>query len=224
MPDREGWRRALRDGETKALVALVLAYCTELESLEASPGILFATDLDGSDNWLLRMFRHSLGVRSLPTMPATSLRKLRCIKIPAEQWSDDQDSASPESMSWWRSPETKASMLQGRKMRSEDWGRNAPQWKQAGEGENLDLALLLFYLPALEELSLPLPFSKKEVDFHSVLGGPRRRDCGRSTSRFETKAPSVGTTSPVPPQSPTCDGGARAKGSDVAISVWALQA
>ncbi|KAK7996337.1 hypothetical protein PG991_015804 [Apiospora marii] len=73
-------------------------------------------------------------------------------------------------MSWWRSPEAKAKWLRGRTTSSDDWGRNTPQWKQAGEGENLDLALLLFYLPALEELSLPLPFSKKECDLQHALG------------------------------------------------------
>ncbi|KAK7935181.1 hypothetical protein PG985_000676 [Apiospora marii] len=84
MPDREDWRRALQDGETKALVALVLAYCAELESLEASPEILFATAPGGSDNWILRMFRHLLGVHSQPAT-STNLRKLRHINIPTEQ-------------------------------------------------------------------------------------------------------------------------------------------
>ncbi|KAK7953372.1 hypothetical protein PG988_014066 [Apiospora saccharicola] len=61
-------------------------------------------------------------------------------------------------------------MIRGRTTRSEDWGRNTPQWKIANEGGNLDLALLLFYLPALEDLSLPLPFSNKEREFHRALG------------------------------------------------------
>ncbi|KAK8034987.1 hypothetical protein PG993_009982 [Apiospora rasikravindrae] len=166
MPDRDHWRHALRDGDTRALIALVLAYCVELESLEVASNILFLRDGAG-DNWHLRMFRHLLGVPSLPT---ASLKKLRCVMISTEQWNDENNSVSPGDISWWYRPEFKAEVMRGRTSSSEEWGRNTVQWKQAGEGENLDLALLLFYLPALEELSLPLPSSKKEADFQYAAG------------------------------------------------------
>ncbi|KAK7967442.1 uncharacterized protein PG986_001719 [Apiospora aurea] len=166
MSDRDRWRHALRDGDTRALIALVLAYCVELESLEAASNILFFRDGAG-DNWLLRMFRHLLGVRS---QSKASFEKLRRITISAEHWNDENNPISPEDISWWHRPEIKAEVMQDRSSSSKEWARNTPQWKQAGDGENLDLALLLFCLPALEELSLPLPFSKKEADAQYATG------------------------------------------------------
>ncbi|KAK8031745.1 hypothetical protein PG990_001479 [Apiospora arundinis] len=172
MPDRDRWRCALRGGNTEALIALVMAQCPGLMSLEVAAAILFAncntrrTDDDG--NWFLCMFGHLLGVRSLPMK---SLGKLRRVTIAAEEWGDDISSIDYGFYdSWWRTPELRVKLLQGRTNSSEEWGRKKPQWKQGSEGENQDLALLLFYLPALEELSLPFPSSKKERAWQSMVG------------------------------------------------------
>ncbi|KAK8065616.1 hypothetical protein PG997_012363 [Apiospora hydei] len=163
MPDRDRWRHALRDGDTRALIALALAYCVELESLEAASNILFLRDGAG-DNWLLRMFRHLLGVRSLST---TSFEKLRRIMISTEHWNDENNSISPEDISWWHRPEFKAEVMRDRASSSKEWGWSTPQWKQAGEGENFDLAasrlrtlhIRLQYAPeaALETILAAIP-------------------------------------------------------------------